>query len=92
MASRSSWGLCAQVAFSGRGEVGSISASCHFMARAWRIGAIRRMTSPFGKRRTVPVDRFTTTASAVVTLVIAAAVQRGLARNPRHFSGSGGIA
>src|SRR5207253_902895 len=48
-----------QVAFSGRAGAGSVSASCHFMARAWRIGAIRRITSPFWNRRTVPVDWLT---------------------------------
>src|SRR5919112_4476416 len=61
--------------FSGRVGGGSTSASCHFMGRAWRIGAIRRMTSPPWKRRTVPVDWLTTTARERVTLVIAAAAQ-----------------
>ncbi len=39
------------------------------------MGAMRRMTSPFWKMRTVPVDWLTTTATAVVTLVMAAAAQ-----------------
>ena len=42
---------------------GSVSASCHFMARAWRIGAMRRMTSPFWNKRTAPFDWLTTTAT-----------------------------
>ena len=68
---------------------GSVSASCHFMARAWRMGAMRRMTSPFWNSRTVPLDWLTTTATALVTSVIAAAAQwrvpRPLGRvSPRH--------
>src|SRR5436305_6976703 len=52
---------------------GSYSKSFHFMGR--RKGSIRRITSPFWKIRTVPLDSLTATATDLVARVIAAAAQ-----------------
>ncbi len=52
---------------------GSYSKSFHFIGR--RKGSMRRMTSPFWKMRTVPLDSLTTTATLLVLRVIAAAAQ-----------------
>ena len=54
------------------GEV-SVSNSRHFIAR--RIGSIRSTISPLRKIRTVPLDSLTTTETALVLRVIAAADQ-----------------
>ena len=47
--------------------------SIHFIGR--RKGSMRRRTSPFWKRRTVPLDWLTTMAMALVARVISAAAQ-----------------